>query len=190
MVKLFTFLWKQAVDGGFRFPGGSLALKTVSAGLDSLRRSAVLSDERMVDFCVCQAYAVSRFGKAYLTRWKPAHSFGKKARERFSRETRASRYHEDAWLKAAGISRKELLGLIKSKRKHPQARFVYPSYEDGTKARALGTQAGYYICGVSTLLWTPLSPVCRRCPKAGACEERTKLAYPELYRLRKEEPDK
>lgn len=184
--KAFTLLARRTLAPTFRFPGGQAASDAVSACLAALAPEGRMSDERIVDFCVCQAYAASRFGKGYLPHWKVSHSFGKKALERFAREKKGLRYYEDAWLASHRTSREELLYLIRDRTRHPQAKFIYPEYEDRTKERALGTEAGYWICAVSTLLWTPLSPVCRRCGNSKACEERTRLTYPELYRLRKE----
>ena len=65
-----------------------------------------------------------------------------------------------------------------------------PEYEETTKRRALSTTIGYYICASSTLLWNPFSPSCQRCTKKEVCLERTRLNYPELYRLRIEEFNK
>lgn len=66
------------------------------------------------------------------------------------------------------------------------SKFLYPEYEDATKCRRIGTEAGLYVCSLSTLLWTPLSPVCRECTMAEKCREMTCERYPELYRLRVE----
>ncbi len=51
----------------------------------------------------------------------------------------------------------------------------------------LSTEVGYYICGASTLLWTPFSPACRACIRAALCRKRTEMIYGELYRIRMEE---
>ena len=80
-----------------------------------------------------------------------------------------------------------LLALIADRRKHPLYKFIFPQYEESTKSRALNTDVGYYICGQSTLLWTPFSVSCQQCVKAEACKQRTRQAYPELYRIRTEE---
>lgn len=187
MIKVFSYLMKRAVNPEFTFPGGDAALRNVASCIETLESSGQLSDERLVDFCICQVYAVSRFGKEYLNRWNVSHSFGKKAQKRFADEKHEIRYFEDKWLKENKLNRKELCELIRDRSSHPQAKFIYPRYEDRTKGRLLGTVLGYYICGASTLLWTPFSPVCARCPKTSACEHRTRLLYPELYRIRVEE---
>lgn len=186
MMKVFTFLMKR-VYPGFTFPGGETARRTVTSCVRSLESSGQPDVERMVNFCVCQVYALSNFGEDYRNRWKVSHSFGKRALRRYGETKREIRYYEDRWLRKNELNRELLCELIRDRSHHPQAKFIYPQYEDGTKKRLLGTVLGYYICGASTLLWTPFSPVCASCSKAAACEHRTRLIYPELYRIRVEE---
>lgn len=188
-IRVFTVLMKQ-LSPRFSFPKGGVATKTVSSCLDSLETefTAGLSPERMVDYCVCQVYAASRFDEGYVTsRWKVTHSFGKKALERFKETGKAKKYYEDKWLRECDLSRPMLLSLIENKKRHPLYKFIYPDYEDVTKMRMLSSEVGYYICALSTLLWTPFSPACRNCLKADLCKERTRSRYPELYRIRLEE---
>ena len=186
-VQVFTIIMRHAVSPEFTFPGGGIAARCVANCIEQLEKEYIqLSQERIVDYCVCQTYAISRFSKEYMTRWKAGHSFGAKAFSRFKRTRQACKYYEDRWLHANRLSRSFLLESIQDKSKHPLYKYVYPDHEDRTKSRACGTDAGYYICGISTLLWTPLSPICRKCIKAGKCKERTKKMYPELYRHREE----
>ena len=56
--------------------------------------------------------------------------------------------------------------------------------EETTKRRLLSTEAGYLVCALSTLMWTPFSPSCSKCAKAEPCRRRTQARYPELYRIR------
>lgn len=186
MMKVFTFLMKR-VYPGFTFPGGVTAQRAVTSCIHSLGSSGQPDVERVVDFCVCQVYALSGFGEDYESRWNVSHSFGKRAQRRFAETKREIRFYEDKWLRKNELSREMLCELILDRSKHPQAKFIYPQYEDGTKKRLLGTTLGYYICGASTLLWTPFSPVCSECPKAAACQHRTRMIFPELYRIRIEE---
>lgn len=186
MMKVFAFLMNR-VYPGFAFPGGAASRRAVASCLRSLESSGQPDAERMVDFCVCQVYALSNFGEEYKNRWRVTHSFGKKALRRYAESKREVRYYEDKWLYGNELSRELLCELIRDRTFHPQAKFIYPRYEDRTKKRLVGTALGYYICGASTLLWTPFSPVCADCPKAAACEQRTRTAYPELYRIRVEE---
>lgn len=189
MAKVFSILMRTAVTAAFTFPKGGIATRAVSSCLGVLdgHCQRETSDERIVDFCVCQVYAISRFDAVYLKRWKVSHSFGQKALERFAANQQATRYYEDRWLRKYGLSRGVLVSYIRDRREHPLFRYVFPRYEEVTKERALNTTVGYYICGISTLLWTPFSPACQQCCHAEACRERTRLNYPELYRIRTEE---
>lgn len=184
--RLFTLLMCRTVDETFRFPGGGIARRAVDSCMAALAGGAEFpSRDKVVDFCICQVYALT-FDKKMLRGWTPAHSFGKKALERFARNTRTHRYWEDRWLKEHGLSRGELLHKVRDRSQHPLAKFLYPEYEDATKRRRIGTEAGLYVCSLSTLLWTPLSPVCQECAMAEKCREMTRERYPELYRLRVE----
>lgn len=184
-VALFTLLVQRLVLPDFRFPKGEAARRTVGLCLQELRRAGALSGERLADFCICSACALSSFGEEYLRRrWRVSHSFGPRARERFEGSTPARRYREDRSLHEAGLVREALPALLRGRREHPLQPYVDPTYEEPTKRRALGTEAGYYICGVSTLLWNPRSAACTDCPYIAACRRRTQARYGELYRLR------
>lgn len=186
--RVFTFLMREAVDPQFRFPGGGLAQRTLADCLEKLDDgTGKLSREKVTDFCICQAYAITFYDKDYLSRWKVSHSFGAKALERFRASSRARRYYEDVWLKKHGLSREGLSDIIRDRSHHPLAKFIYPEYEDTTKARKAGTEAGLYVCCVSTLMWTPFSPVCRECELGRTCQHMTRQRYPELCRIREEE---
>lgn len=186
--RIFTLLMRQTGWKGFSFPGGGLSDRTVSDCLDTLRKQyGEIGPERLVDFCVCQGYATSGYGEEYHRRWKVSHSFGGKAVSRFAGSNAARRYHEDCWLKEYGLSRSVLQACIADRSEHPYLRFIYPEYEEHTKRRLLSTRAGYAVCALSTLLWTPFSPACRACRSVNACRERTREVFPELYRIRCEE---
>ena len=184
--RLFTLLMRRTLDEWFRFPGGGLARRAVDGCMEVLAGGAEApSREKVVDFCVCQVYALT-FDAKMLRGWTPAHSFGRKALERFARNTSTHRYWEDRWLKEHGLARGGLLHEVRDRSQHPLAKFLYPEYEDATKRRRIGTEAGLYVCSLSTLLWTPLSPVCQECAMTEKCREMTCERYPELYRLRVE----
>lgn len=188
--RLFTLILCRTLWPGFRFPGGRAAECAVERCAQALESThGALSTERVADFCICQVYAISGYGEEYRRRWRPAHSFGAKALERFSATTLARRYYEDRWLHGYGLTR-EGLASETGCGEHPLARFVFPEWEELTKRRLLSTEAGYLVCGSSTLLWTPQSPVCGRCVLRDRCRERTRRLYPELYRLRCEALEK
>lgn len=192
-VALFETLVRRCLDASFRFPGGESGRRAVAGCLEVLRANGggELSDERIADFCVCQVHAISRFDAGYLThRWMPAHSFGPKARERFAATTPVRRYHEDRWLQETGLVRTALPLLLKDRREHPLWQFLDPAYEEATKQRVVNTPVGYYVCGVSTLLWNPFSAACGECCRREVCRKRTAARYPELYRLRVEEVER
>lgn len=181
---VFTFLMRL-VYPEFRFPGGKVARDAVQQCLETLEKQYIsVSRERVMDFCICQVYAISRYGDDYRRRWNVSHSFGRKALERYSKEKEGGRYYENRWLKEHGLSRKRLLSLFADRTKHPLFKFIYPEWEECTKKRLLDMDAGYYICQVSTMLWTPFSPSCRVCSFATKCKDVTARKYHELYRLR------
>lgn len=183
--RVFTLLMKQTGWTDFNFPGGGLAERCISDCFAALQaRYGDMSRERLVDFCVCQGYALSGYGKEYRHKWKVSHSFGAKAVTRFGSSNAGRHYYEECWLKGYGLSRGELLSCIADRSMHPFYRFIYPEYEEHTKQRLLSTEAGFAVCGLSTLLWTPFSPACRKCKLSEACRKRTEKCFPELYRIR------
>lgn len=183
--RLFTVLMRRSVFPAFAFPGGKVAERRMDACLNYLAAHyGMVGLERIVDFCVCQVYAISRFTPEYLLKWKLSHSFGERACVRFVTRKPGQKYYEDRWLKDYGLDREQLQNMIEDRSVHPFYRFIYPSWEDHTKRRAVSTEAGYFICAASTLLWTPFSPVCSSCSLSEACQTRTRHLYPELYRIR------
>ncbi len=189
--RVFSFLVREMMEPSFRFPGGGIAQRQISDCLEKLGDgTGSLSREKIVDFCICQVFIASKHKDGYLGYWKPSHSFGNKALTRFTNTSHGQRYYEDQWLAGKGLSRAALLDLFRDRSVHPLAKFIYPESEDRTKKRHRGSEAGLYICSVSTLMWTPFSPVCAACPSAEACREMTRRRYPELYRIRVEEHGK
>lgn len=77
MSRLFTVLMRRTVLPGFVFPGGKVAERRVDACLGYLSLTfGTVGLERIVDFCICQVYAVSRFTPDYLLKWKLSHLSG------------------------------------------------------------------------------------------------------------------
>jgi hypothetical protein len=188
--QVFSDLVRQTVSSSFKFPGGAVAERSLDACLSALKEKnrSFAGRDRMVDFCVCQVYVLSKYEENYLSgKWKVSHSFGKRALERFAGSTARSRYYEDQWLFKQGLSREKIQEGNRSRKKHPLSKFIFPEYEEVTKKRMSGKEVGFYICMVSTLLWTPFSPTCTRCLNAEKCKAATERKYGELYRIRLEE---
>ncbi len=192
IIDVFTYLMRLTVQKSFSFPGGGLARRTVEGCMADLQKAYgnELSKERITDFIICQVYAITRFDKTYVRKWKVNHSFGKKAQERFLQSTGGRKYYEDKWLSSAGISRSNLYERFKERKNHPLYKFIYPQYEEATKKRMHNSEVGFYLCQISTLLWTPFSPSCQTCRHAGRCIEVIRKKFSELYRIRSEEYQK
>ena len=132
----------------------------------------------------CPISAYARCMPSYRGKWNISHSFGRKAADRYLHSGKERRYWEDRWLKGFGLSRDSLIQVVENRCGHPFRRFIYPEYEEITKRRLLSSEAGYLVCALSTLMWTPFSPSCSKCAKADPCRRRTEARYPELYRIR------
>lgn len=181
---IFTLLMRKTVSVNFSFPGGGIAKKSVETCVNTLSRQyGEFGSERIIDFCICQVHTICNYGAEYLPRWQVSHSFGKKALERFEGNSKRI-YFQDVWLKSHKLWREKLYGVAKSRGEHPYSIFIFPEYEERTKRRMLSTDIGYYICGVSTLLWTPFSKACKECKNAQKCKARTEALYPEICRIR------
>lgn len=181
---------KRMVNPSFKIPNpnGGIAMRTINQCLDSLEKNFgdEISRDRIVDFCICQAYRVYCVDTKHTEKWGVQQYFGNKAIESFISTNKNRKYYEDKWL-GNELPRIKLLSLIADRKEHPQFKFIFPKYEENTKKRMINTDVGYYICGQSTLLWTPFSPTCQQCIKAEICKKRTQQSYPELYRIRIEE---
>lgn len=184
-IRLFCFLMRKTLMPTFNFPGGRLASDKVDTCLKSLTNEyGEVGLERLVDFCICQVYTIHNYGVDYIPKWKLSHSLGDRALERFTTRKQGQKFFEDRWLKEYGLSRHLLCEYIEDRSEHPYFKFINPQYEEVTKRRLLSSELGYYICGISTLMWTPFSPSCTACENAEKCEIRTQKLYPEIYRIR------
>ncbi len=183
--RLFTCLVKDTLWADFVFPAGGRTEIQLGTCYDKLcKRYMSVSEERMVDFCICQVNTIAGFADDYRRKWNVSHSFGEKAIARYVNSCEQRRWHEDRWLKSYFLSRETLMESVKSRREHPFEKFIYPEYEETTKRRKLSTEVGYLICGTSTMLWTPFSRSCSSCTFQDRCQKRTAGTYPELYRIR------
>lgn len=190
VILVFSHIIKTVISPSFRIiksGENTRILERWIAHMDSEYGS--LSKERIVDYCVCQTYQISKLDDNYLSSmWKVSHSFSDKGKawDRYQNTSKQIKYYEDKWLGSNGMSRTSLLGLIKDKDKHPLSHLINPSFEEHTKSRHLGTDVGYGICGASTLLYNPFSKSCQSCCNSDSCILRTKGLYPELHRIRME----
>ena len=183
--RIFTKLVRDTLWEDFKFPGGGMADRCIGNCYDAIKKVTIsISRERLVDFCICQVYAMREFGRIYRNRWNASHSFGDKALQRYNNNSHIQRCYENRWLESNALSRENLVQLIADRSHHPLENFIYPEYEDGTKRRLLSTDVGYIICGTSTLMWTPFSPVCQECSNAALCRKRTSIIHRELFRIR------
>jgi hypothetical protein len=185
VLRVYAEIVSGTTDGSFRFSEAPSVFNTVSVFLDRFEREfGSLTAERLVDFCICTAYA-------YRERqmWTAKQVFSIASMKRFRVAKPGAMYHEDRWLAQGRLVRRELYERLVDRSVHPQAVYVYPTYEEVLKRRCANTLAGYAICQNGTLGWTPLSPTCQGCDYAARCGKNTAIKYPELYRLRTEYGD-
>lgn len=156
-------------------------LTSINGGVDYKEG---ISDVKIVDFCINLVYRLSRVQKKNIDFYKERQIFGKSNINKYLSAPDGVRHYERQFLKDIGVSKNELLMLIVDRDKHPLAKYVHVRYDERTKSRALNTNYGYYLCGKSTLLWSPTSEACSKCIYVEECKVRTKNTHPEIYRLR------
>lgn len=183
--RVFTQLVRDTIWEDFTMPNGGSTDRYIGECYDKLvHRYGTVSVERLVDFCIRQVYAISRFHNGYRKHWNVSHSFSKKAITRYIEPTKQIKIHEDRWLNCYGVSRIKYLSMIEDRSKHPLSIFIYPQYEEQTKRRWASEKLGYIICWNSTMMWTPFSPTCQICINAELCRMHTERVHHELYRIR------
>jgi hypothetical protein len=186
---VYTEIVRQSIDPSFAFPQGGQVDRKLSQFI--VKFSEMCGGEfntfRLVDYCVFQIHknresphqrsiAPLVFGDANLKKY-------------LSMSSKQKTYMEDKWLSEAKLTRGALNSLI-NKREHPHAKYIYMPSDECTKKRCLNTDVGFFLCLISTLMWSPFSPTCQICTNADQCVEETKMKYPELYRLRVEKYEK
>lgn len=177
---VFTEIIKKLVDPTFKFSKGGATTKLLQKFLDRFEKEfGAVTCERLVDFCVCAAYTFKNRKPLPLQQ-----VFGPQSILRIKEQTRGQRFYQNQWLETVGLSREALVNLIKDRREHPQAKYIYVASEELTKKRQLNHKLGYLICQTSTLGWSPLSEACQNCQFVADCQKETEYKYPELYRLR------
>ena len=184
--RVFTKLVKDTLWEDFKFPNGGRSERYIGDCYDRLLKKYTISTECLVDFCVCQVSTIMSFNTdtKYRYRWNITHSFGDKAIYRFQIYDDKRRYYDDRWLHKHNLSRQDFLLMLRDRKSHPLLKYVFPEYEEHTKYLNHSSEIGYIICGTSTLMWTPFSPICTKCTYSNLCKERTKHVYPHLYSLR------
>lgn len=186
MKTVFSAIAVKLMKPTFKFSGGGATTRTLNSFLDLMEKEfGSVTSERLVDFCVCAAYAFRN-----RPQWTINQVFGKSSIKRLKERTKGGKYYEDQWLSSVSLNRVDLVAMIADKSVHPQAKFIYIASEEPTKRRMLNTAVGYLICQTSTLGWSPLSESCSKCNLAEDCKQELQKRFPELYRIRIEHGNK
>jgi hypothetical protein len=174
----------RLVDKTFKFSKGGKTIRIISLFLDRFEKEyGSITKERLVDFCICAAYLYREKEKE---QWTIQHVFGQASLNRFRESKHGKTFYEDQWLSTAQLTREYLCHLITDRSEHPHAKYIYVLSEEGTKKRMLNQEAGYLLCRISTLGWSPASETCGQCKFTHDCMQETQCKYPELYRIRLE----
>lgn len=177
---VFTAIITKLVDPTYKFPKGGAVTRIIITFLNRMEQEfGAITCERLVDVCVTGAYTFRERGQ-----WTLKQVFGPSTIKRVKEQKRGQLFYQDQWLESAGLSRGALLDMIKDRKEHPQAKFIYIQSEEATKKRQLNRKTGYFICQLSTLGWSPESEACQQCNFTADCKAETERKYPEIYRLR------
>lgn len=180
LTTVFTEIQKRLVDSTYRFPKGGAATRIISVFLDQLEKEfGTVTSERLVDVCVTIAYTYRE-----RTKWSLKQAFTPAAIKKMKESKRGVLFYQNQWLESKSLSRNSLLRLIKDRKEHPQAKFIYIQAEEATKRRQLNRKTGFLLCQLSTLGWSPLSEMCGQCNFVEDCKRETERKYPEIFRLR------
>lgn len=186
LANVYTVLLKAVYTPSFSIPMGGKNTSCLSRILEAMEKDfGSITGERMVDFCVSAAYA----NREHLSK-DIARVFGPAAWNRYKNEKHQSDWYQDKWLAQNNIDRVNLYELIKDRSEHPMQKYLYMESEEYTKKRLINSNAGFYLCQVQTLGWSPVSECCNMCVNVEKCKEKTNNKYPELYRLRCEYAEK
>ena len=182
IITVYTEIQRRLVDPTFKFSQGGATIRTLSNFLDLFAKEyGTVTKERLVDFCVCTAYAYKN-----RSMWTVKQAFGPASIKRLKESKQGKAYYEDSWLSNAQLSREYLVNLIIDRREHPQAKYIYVHSEEHSKKRLLNQEVGYLLCQTSTLGWSPVSDACQQCNFTERCKKETQSKFPELYRIRVE----
>ncbi len=87
IILVFSTIMKSMINPSFKItnPEGGVTQQTIGKCLDLLEADFgdAISRERLVDFCVCQAYRVYNTDSRYTDKWGVKQYFGSKAVECF-----------------------------------------------------------------------------------------------------------
>ncbi|MBR6130861.1 MAG: hypothetical protein IKQ20_03295 [Bacteroidales bacterium] len=179
---VFTEIERRLVNPSFKFSQGGATSRTLANFINQFDKEfGAVTEERLVDFCICTAYAFRS-----RESWTVKQAFGPSSIKRLKESKHGARYYEDQWLQEKALTREQLLQMIADRSEHPLAKYIYMPAEESTKRRLLNKKVGYAICQSSTLGWSPLSCACGNCEFINDCKKETELKYPELYRIRVE----
>lgn len=176
----------KLLNPDFKFSGGGATARTLTNFLDLMEKEfGVVTAERIVDFCICAAYAFRN-----TKNWTIKQIFGKSSINRLKDRKHGTEYYEDNWLSEVSLTRSDLIAMVDDRSKHPLAKYIYVASEEISKKRLLNSDVGYIRCQSSTLGWSPLSDSCCQCRFAETCKKETQRKFPELYRIRIENGNK
>ena len=179
---VFTAIIHKLVSPTYRFPKGGAATRTIATFLDRMEHEfGAVTCERLVDACVTGAYTFRDRDD-----WPLKQVFGPSTIKRVKEHKRGQLFYQNQWLETGGLSRGALISMIKDRKEHPQAKLIYIKSEEASKKRQLNQKAGFLICQISTLGWSPKSEACQQCKFTEDCRRETERKYPEIYRLRVE----
>lgn len=183
--KIYTVIVIKMIDPTFTFPEGGKVNRQLLQFISDFSKTCggTLNSSRMIDYCVFQ---IHKNRNAQFQRSLAPNALGKTALNKYKElSSKNKSYAEDIWLSENQLTRAYLNSLI-IKKEHPQSKYIYMPSEEGTKERGINTKAGFLICSISTLMWSPFSEACQQCNNAEMCKKETEKKYPELYRIRVE----
>ena len=184
--EIFLSVFSKTLDKEFKFNESTLD-KSIFKFIQEITpiEHGLVSVGVITDYMICQAHAYrewEKWSRVFMASW----FFSEKAISRFYEAKPGLKYYEDKWLSSFGLDRGDLKMSFISKEEHPMRKYIHMEAEESTKRRFLNQDVGYGLCVESTLMWSPMSEVCRICDYKQRCLEALKKAYPELYRLRTE----
>lgn len=172
----------KLISPTYKFNNGGANKRIIENFLNLLEKQfGAITCERLVDALISCIYIYREREK-----WTLRQILGPTVFKKTLEHKHGVQFYQDKWLASGGLSRDGLVNLIKSRKEHPLHKFIYVPSEELTKKRQLNTNAGFILCQLSTLGWSPLSNACSLCNFMNECKIKTEEKYPEIYRLRTE----